>query len=206
MTGVGGTMTSVDLVVLGVMFLSGIIAFMRGFVREVLSIGAWIGAAGVCITCLPLIRPLLGPYMPSAEWTDPAGYIILFLVSLVVFSLIAKTIAGAVRSSSVGGIDRSLGLVFGLARGAALAIVAYIVACMAIPPERWPPPVLESRSLPYIYTGAAWIARQIPPEYQPAVPPPPPPPTRQTALGGILKVSPVGRAIDPPLRWNVPHG
>jgi membrane protein required for colicin V production len=198
-------MTSVDLVVLGVMFLSGMIAFMRGFVREVLSIAAWVGAVVVSMTCLSVVRPWLSPYM-SPEWTDPAGYIILFLVSLIVFSLIAKTIAGAVRSSAIGGIDRSLGLVFGLARGAALAIAAYIVACMAIPPERWPQPVLESRSLPYIYTGAAWVAHQIPLEYQPAVPPPPSHPMRQTGLGGILQVTPAGRAIDPPLRGNPPHG
>jgi membrane protein required for colicin V production len=199
-------MTLVDLIVLGVMFLSGLIAFMRGFVREILTIGAWVGAVVIAIICLPMVRPLLNPHMPSPEWTDPAGYIILFLVSLIVLSLIAKTIAGAVRASPVGGIDRSLGLVFGLARGAALAIAAYIVACMAIPPEHWPSPVLESRSLPYIYTGAAWVARQIPLEYQPAVPPPPPPPSQRTALDGILKVSPVGRAIDPPFGRNPPHG
>lgn len=191
-------MTSVDLVLLAVMILSGLIAFVRGLVREVLSIVAWLGAAAVSFTFLPTIRPWISPYMPSPEWTDPAGYIILFLIALIVFSLIAKTIGGAVRSSPISGIDRTLGLVFGLARGAVLAIIVYIVACMAIPPERWPPSVLESRSLPYIYTGAAWIARQIPPEYQPAVPPPPPP--RQTALNGLLNTSPTGRAIDPPLR------
>ena len=191
-------MTSVDLVLLGVMVLSALIAFVRGLVREVLSIAAWLGAAAVSLTFLPTIRPLISPYMPSSEWTDPAGYIILFLISLIVFSLIAKTIGGAVRSSAISGIDRTLGLVFGLARGAVLAVIVYIIACMAIPPDHWPPSVLESRSLPYIYTGAAWIARQIPPEYQPAVPPPPPP--RQTALNGLLNTSPTGRAIDPPLR------
>ncbi|MGD0430292.1 MAG: CvpA family protein [Acetobacteraceae bacterium] len=190
-------MTSVDLVLLAVMILSGLIAFVRGLVREVLSIVAWLGAAAVSFTFLPTIRPWISPYMPSPEWTDPAGYIILFLIALIVFSLIAKTIGGAVRSSPISGIDRTLGLVFGLARGAVLAIIVYIVACMAIPPERWPPSVLESRSLPYIYTGAAWIARRIPPEYQPAVPPPP---SRQAALNGILTTSPTGRAIDPPLR------
>ena len=180
------------------MFVSGLLAFSRGLVREVLSIGAWLGAAVIAITFLPAVRPLLVPYMPSPEWIDPAGYIVLFLVSLIVLSLIAKTIGGAVRSSAIGGIDRTLGLLFGLARGAALSVVVYIVACMAIPPDRWPEQVLESRSLPYIYTGALWVARQIPQEYRPEVPPPPP--TRQTAMDGILKTSPVGRAIDPPLR------
>jgi membrane protein required for colicin V production len=195
-------MTSVDLVVLGVMFLSGLIAFMRGFVREVLSVVAWIGAIVAAMTFVPTVRPLLNPYMPSPEWTDPAGFILLFLVSLIVLSLIAKTISNAVKSSAIGGIDRTLGLVFGLARGAALAIAVYIFTCMAIPPEHWPAPVLESRTLPYIYTGAAWVARNMPPEYQPQVPPPPPPPPngRQAALDGLSTLSLVGRAIDPPLR------
>jgi len=198
-------MTSVDLVVLGLMFLSGLIAFTRGLVREVLSGVAWVGAAAVAMTFVPASRPHIVPYMPSPEWADPVGFIVLFIVSLIIFSLIAKTIAHAVRSSAIGGIDRTLGLIFGLARGAALAIAVYIFACMAIPPEHWPPPVLESRSLPYIYSGAAWVAKMMPPEYQPQVPPPPLPssgssPGRQAAMDGILKVSPVGRATDPPIR------
>jgi membrane protein required for colicin V production len=197
-------MNSVDLAVLGVMFLSGLLAFSRGLVREVLSIGAWVGAVVIAITFLPAIRPLLAHYVPSSEWVDPAGYIILFLVSLIVLSVIAKAIGGAVRTSAIGGIDRSLGLVFGLARGVALAIAAYIVACMAVPPDRWPEPVLESRAVPYIYQGAIWIAHQVPQEYRPDVPPPPAP--RQSTADAVLKATPVGRAFDPPLRRNPPHG
>ena len=100
-------MTSVDLVVVAVLLISGVLALARGFVREVLSIGAWIGAAVVAIMLLPALRPFLEPYMPSPEWTDPAGYILLFLLSLIVFSLIAKTIGGMVRHSGIGGIDRT---------------------------------------------------------------------------------------------------
>jgi membrane protein required for colicin V production len=191
-------MTSVDLAVLGVMILSGLLAFARGLVREVLSIGAWVGAAIIAVAVLPRIRPFVEPYVPSAEWTDPVGYTILFLVSLIILSVIAKAIGGAVRSSVISGIDRSLGLLFGLARGAVLVVALYIVACLAqIPPDRWPQPVLESRSLPYIYNGADWLARQIPQEYRPPVLPPPP--SRQTASSGLLKASPIGRASDPPL-------
>jgi membrane protein required for colicin V production len=189
-------MTSVDLAVVGVMILSGLLALSRGLVREILSIGAWLGAAAIAMAVLPRIRKLVEPYVPSPEWTDPVGYIALFLVSLIILSVIAKAIGNAVRSSVISGIDRTLGLLFGLARGAVLAVAVYIVACLAIPPDRWPQPVLESRSLPYIYSGAEWAVRQIPQEYRPQVLPPPP--SRQTALGGLLKTSPTGRASDPP--------
>jgi membrane protein required for colicin V production len=188
-------MTSVDLVILGVMFLSGLVGFVRGLVREVLSIAAWLGAAVVAVTFLPTVKPYVSNWVPSPEWVDPAGYILLFVVSLIVFSLIAKVIGGAVRSSAVGGVDRSLGLVFGVARGLVLAIAAYIIAGMAVPVDHWPEQVLESRALPYIYAGATWVVRLIPPEYQPPIYAPPP--SRQTALEGILNASPTGRAIDP---------
>ena len=82
---------------------------------------------------------------------------------------------------------------------AALAVVAYIIGSQVTPPERWPAQVLESRSLPYIYNGAVWAARQIPQEYQPQVPPPPPV-GKQAALNAILTTSPTGRASDPPIR------
>lgn len=198
-------MTWVDLVVLGVMFLSGLIAFMRGLVREVLTIGAWLGAAAVAITLMPAARPYVSRYVPAPEWTDPAAtYILLFLVSLIIFSLIAKTIGHAVRSSAIGGIDRTLGLVFGLARGAALAIVGYMMASLLVLPAQWPEPVPESQSLPTICKGAAWVARQMIAQgvveqsqyWQKAQECPE---RRQTAPDGILKPSPTGRAIDPPL-------
>jgi membrane protein required for colicin V production len=190
-------MTSVDLAVLVVMILSGLLAFSRGLVREVLSIGAWVGALLIAVTGVSMIRPIARRWIADPDWADIASYGALFLVSLIILSVVAKAIGNAVRSSAVSGVDRSLGLLFGLARGAVLAMIAYFFACLAIPPDRWPQPVLESRSLPYIYTGAAWVVRQIPQEYRPQVPPPPPP-SRQTALDGVLRASPIGRASDAP--------
>ena len=199
-------MTAVDLVVLGVMFVSGLIGFTRGLVREVLTIAAWVGAAVIAIMFVRTLNPWLNPYMPSPEWTDPAGYVLLFLVSLIVLSLIAKTIGGAVRSSAIGGIDRTLGLVFGLARGAALAVAAYIIAGMVHPPEQWPEQVLAARSLPYIYKGAAWVARVLPPEYPLKVDPPPP--SRQSAGGdnNRLFVGTSDRPTQSQVTGILPHG
>src|ERR1700689_2559356 len=75
-SGDGNRMTSVDLAVLGVMLVSGLLAFSRGLIREVLSIGAWLGAAAIAMAGLPMVRPLLEPHVPSPEWTDPASYIV----------------------------------------------------------------------------------------------------------------------------------
>ncbi len=192
-------MTSADLIFLGLMVLSALFSFLRGFVREVLSLVAWGGATVAAVTYAPTARPTVAQWVPSPDWAEPAAYILVFIVSLILLSLIAKVVGGAVRSSAIGGVDRSLGMLFGLARGAGLAIVAYIVAGMAVPIDHWPAQVLESRALPFIYDGAVWVVRHIPPEYQPSISVHAPP-GRQASSQGILSATPVGRAIDPPLR------
>ena len=191
-------MTSVDLVVLGVLALSGLISYMRGIVREILSIAGWAGAAMVAFTFLPAVRPYVAKYVPAPEWVDPAGYIVLFLVSLIVFSILSKMIGSAVRSSAVGGVDRVLGLMFGLVRGAAVAVAVYIVGGMAMPSDHWPEQVATARVLPFIHDGAIWVAQLIPPEYRPVVAPLPV--ARQTSAEGLMTPAPAGRAIDRPIR------
>ena len=116
-------MTWLDLAVLGVLAVSALLAFMRGLVREVLGVGAWAGAAAFAVWGLPTVRPLLTSRLP-AEWIDIAGAGGLFLVSLIVLLMVSHYVSRAVRASALGGVDRSLGLVFGLARGAALVVIA----------------------------------------------------------------------------------
>ena len=131
-------MTWVDLVVLGVVAVSGLLALARGFVREVLGLGAWAGAAGFAYWGMPLARPQFARWIASPEWVGAATAAALFLGSLLVLMVVSGWIAGLVQGSRLGGLDRTLGLVFGLARGALLVVFAYIAVGMVIPIEQWP--------------------------------------------------------------------
>ena len=195
----GGTMTWVDLVVLGVLALSALLAFLRGFVREVLGIGAWVGAVLVAIWALPYARPRVREWLGAPDLVDPVAFGVVFLVVLLILLLLSSWIGALVRRSVLGSLDRTLGLVFGLVRGAALVVIAYIAAGMVIPVDRWPDPVLRARSLPLTFEGANWAVSQLPAEYRPRLYPPPP--GRQATAAALLHTSPQGRAIDkPPLR------
>jgi membrane protein required for colicin V production len=127
-------MTWVDIVVLSVLAISGLLAFLRGFVREVLGIGAWVGAVVVAIWGYPLAYPQFDRWLSgSPELVTPVTYAALGLVTLIVLLFVSHQIGNLVRGSVLGGLDRTLGLAFGLVRGAAIVVVAYIVVPMVLP-------------------------------------------------------------------------
>jgi membrane protein required for colicin V production len=111
--------------------------------------------------------------------------------------IIAGMIGRVVRRSSLGGVDRTLGLLFGLARGAAVVIVAYILAQMVFPIERWPDPVLHAQTLCPSYEAAAWARDQLPEAYRPhrleA-----PPTCREATADALLHANPQGQATGKP--------
>ena len=190
-------MNWVDLVVLAVLALSGLLAFMRGLVREVLGLGAWV-IAGIVASpygVLPYLQPWVRQQIAGATTADIVAFGSVFVLTLIVLWMVASALSAAVRGSVLGGLDRTLGLVFGLARGAALVAVLYVIVGMAIPAEQWPPAVTEAASLPTVYRGADWIASQIPQGYRPTVAPPPS--GRPTTSASLLQPKPSGRALGP---------
>jgi membrane protein required for colicin V production len=186
-------MTWVDLAVFGFLAISGLLAFARGFVREMLGIGAWVGAVAAAIIGLPMMRGFVRNWFSTPDWVDPVSFIIVFLGSLVILMLIAGAIGRVVRRSALGGVDRTLGLVFGLARGAAVVIVAYILGQMIFQIERWPDVVLNARTLTPTYEAARWVRNQLPETYRPHLLDPPPA-GREATAEALLRATPQGRA------------
>jgi len=186
-------MTWVDLVVLAVLGISGLLAFLRGFVREVLGLMAWLGAIYVAMGTFHLVQPSFRSWIDNPDIADPVAFAVVFLVALAGFSLVAMLAAKLVRNSGLRSLDRTLGLVFGLVRGAAVVVAAYIVGGMVLPVEKWPDVILLARSLPVAYGGAAWVAGQLPEEYRPHLSPPPA--GRDTSADALLHATPQGYAL-----------
>ena len=187
-------MTWVDFAVLGVLALSGLLAFARGFVREVLGVGAWVGALAAAFVFLPTARGIVGRWVTTPAWIDPIAFFGTFLISLIVLMIIARILGGMVRRSMLGGVDRTLGLVFGLARGAAVVVLAYILGGMVFPVDRWPPAVVDARLLTPVYAGAVWARGQMPEEYRPRIYAPPA--AKEASADDFMRAVPQGRATD----------
>jgi len=166
---------ALDIAVLAVLLLSGLFAMMRGFVQEVLSIAGWIGAALVTLYGLPQARPIALQYISSPTMADVAAGAALFLSTLLVLSIITHYIAKQVRGSMLSHLDRSLGFVFGLARGALIVCLAYMVAVWLYQPKegsakeaagvKLPVWLTDAKTRPYLDLGADVIGAALPEAY-----------------------------------------
>jgi membrane protein required for colicin V production len=118
-------LTALDVVVLVVILISAILAMVRGFVREVLSVVSWVVAAGAAYYFYKPLLPYVQPYIASKNIAIIAAAAAIFFVALVITSYIAMKISDFVIDSRVGLLDRTLGFVFGAARGLLLVVIAF---------------------------------------------------------------------------------
>ncbi len=164
-------MTWVDGAVLAVLALSAIIAFSRGLVHEVLGIGAWIGALLLAVLAQPHLHDWVMGFIQPPWLADAAIFGGVFLVTLILLKVVIARFSRIVQNSALGGVDRALGIVFGLARGAFIVILLYVVAGLFLPStDRWPEPVREARAFPYVADGARQIVGLLPADYRPRLP------------------------------------
>ena len=142
----------VDAVVAGVVVLSGVLAYARGLLREVIAIAGWVVAGIAAFVFAPAVAPLvselpvIGPWLEgSCEPRVIVAFAAVFALGLVVLSLFTPLLPSAVQRSALGGLDRALGFVFGVVRGIVLVAVALVVLDLAVPGEAVPD-VERSRS------------------------------------------------------------
>jgi membrane protein required for colicin V production len=157
--------TLADVIDLLVLVLSALLAFARGFVHEVLAVAGWIGAIFVTVYGLPYVRPYGRTLFENTAVADIAVGLGLFLISLVILSLITRALSQRIRNSQLNALDRSLGFVFGLVRGAVLIALLYIAVNWLMPAPSQPAWIREARSMPLV-EGAADLLKAVVPNGQ----------------------------------------
>jgi membrane protein required for colicin V production len=118
--------TLLDIILLVVMLVSGLLAMIRGFMREILSIAAWVLAAGATLYFFPRLMPTAKGYF-NHDFVAAAAVIGgVFILTLIVVSVITVRISDLILDSRVGALDRTLGFLFGLGRGLIIVVVAFV--------------------------------------------------------------------------------
>ncbi len=161
--------TLLDFILLGIMLLSGLLALMRGFTREVLSLIAW-GVAAVAAYFAIKQDKLVALAMANVPYLDKDVLAKIavggatFVVVLIIVSIISVKISDYVVDSSAGAFDRTLGFFFGVARGFVFVAIAYLFYGWLLPFDKQEPWVRSAFSLPMIKTTGEALLALMPPE------------------------------------------
>jgi len=155
-----------DIILLGIMLISGLLALMRGFTREVLSLVSW-GLAAVAAWFAFQNKPgfdLVMPYVNNDKIAQAIIAAVAFLIVLIVVSVISVKISDTVIESSVGAFDRTLGFIYGVARGLVLVAIAYMFYSWANPPEKYEDWIRNAQTLPLIQSVSNMLISLMPPD------------------------------------------
>jgi len=152
-----------DLAVVIILLLSAILAFLRGFVHEVLSVTAWIGSIFAVIYGVPELRSFARAQIQNELVADSVTGVVIFLAALVILSILTKILSKSIQASALNNLDRSLGFVYGLARGAVIFAAVLIIVDWVVAEGTRPEWVRSAKTLPSIELTADLI-RDILPE------------------------------------------
>src|SRR6516225_3482310 len=154
--------TLLDVILLLVMLVSGLLALIRGFMREILSIGAWGVAALVTLYSYPRVLPLAKQYFASDSVAAAVSAGGIFLGTLLIVSIITARISDMVLDSRVGALDRTLGFLFGLARGLVIVVVAFLFFAWLVPDRSQPEWVRSAKSRVVLQGTGDWLMSMLP--------------------------------------------
>jgi membrane protein required for colicin V production len=134
--------TILDLILLGVMLISGLLAMVRGFMREML--------------------PTAKTYFNNDTVASVVVVAGVFVGTLVVVSVITVRISDMILDSRIGALDRTLGFLFGLARGLLIVVVAFLFFTWLVPDKQRPDWVTGAKSRVVLQGTGDWLMSLLP--------------------------------------------
>jgi len=154
--------TLLDVILIGVMLISAVLAMIRGFMREVLSIAAWVVAALATLYSYGKLVPYAKSYVNNDIIATGAVVAGTFLLTLLVVSVVTVRFSDMVLDSRVGALDRTLGFLFGLARGLIIVVVAFLFFAWLVPSKTQPAWVANAKSKVVLQSTGDWLMSMLP--------------------------------------------
>jgi membrane protein required for colicin V production len=154
--------TFLDLILLVVMLMSAMLAMIRGFMREILSIAAWVIAAVATIYSYSRLLPMAKGYFNNDIVAAAAVIGGVFLGTLLIVSVLTVRISDMILDSRVGALDRTLGFLFGLGRGLLIVVVAFLFFDWLVPAKVQPVWVTSAKSKVVLQSTGDWLKGLLP--------------------------------------------
>lgn len=156
-------MTAFDYAVLTIVGLSVIFSVMRGMIKEVLSILGWVAAFYVGRTYTSQLLPMMPADIPSESLRILAAFLVLFLATLLLSTLLAIAISTVFKKIGLGWLDRLLGAFFGVFRGLLIiCILVFLAGLTELPKDaRWKNAMFSSPIEALVISMLPWLPEGI---------------------------------------------
>lgn len=157
-------LTAFDVGIGVLVLISAILATARGFTREILSLATWAGSAAIAAYAYFNHKEIARGYIAEPIVADIVTVLGTFIVALIILHLITMRIADFVVDSRIGPLDRTLGFIFGVARGVLIAVVIVVFGLWLMP--TLPPWAADSKSLPVLQNFGNSLISMLPPDLE----------------------------------------
>jgi membrane protein required for colicin V production len=161
--------TIFDGIVIGVTLFSAVLAMVRGFSREVLSIASWAGAIAAAYYLHPLLLPYAKNYTTDDRIALAGSAGVIFLIALVIITFITSRIADYIIDSRIGALDRTFGFLFGAARGILLLVVAVAFWNWLVDARSQPAWITQAKSKPFLDGLVGRLEAVLPADMEPQI-------------------------------------
>lgn len=150
----------IDYAIITVVLISAIFGLFRGLVKEAFALLTWVVAIGVGLHYSRDFAVLLQNTISYPSARIAAAFIILFLMTLILGSLISFILNHLIETTGLTGTDRLLGMLFGIARGAVVvAVIVLLAGVTPLPEDNW---WNQSLLIPPFQSLAVWLKNHIP--------------------------------------------
>src|SRR5947208_14966196 len=153
--------TLLDIILIGVMLISGLLAMIRGFMREILSIAAWAIAALVTLYFYAKLLLFAKSYFNNDIIAAAVVVGGTFLGTLLIVSVITVRFSDMILDSRIGALDRTLGFLFGLGRGLIIVVVCFLLGSWLIPARNQPDWVKNAKSRVVLQGTGDWLISML---------------------------------------------
>ncbi len=155
-------LTWADYLIVVIIGGSAFLSILRGFVREAFALCGWITGGWLALTFGPAGAELLKEHVTVPSLRYAIAGLVLFFSALVVAALVAHFFAAVVEKTGLSGTDRTMGMVFGIARGGVIVTVLVLLAHLTpLPEDPW---WNESVLIGPFERAASELERFLPPE------------------------------------------
>ena len=151
-----------DLFLIAVMLISGLLAMVRGLIREVLSIAGWGAAAVAGLYAYSKLLPMTKQYISNDYMAIGVTVAGAFFATLLIVSVITVKISDKILDSRIGALDRTLGFLFGLGRGLIIVVVAFLFFAWLVPDRSQPEWVRSAKSKIVLQSTGQWLMSMLP--------------------------------------------